>query len=40
MDVEDIYDQVHTLNELVQTQLEEANRRYLELEERHEREKE
>ena len=39
-DVEDIRDQVHALNELVQKQHEEANRRYIELYERHEKEKE
>ena len=38
-DMEFIHDQVHALNKSVQRQLEEANRRYMELYERHERDK-
>ena len=30
-DAKDIHDQVHTLNKLVHKQLEEANKRYMEL---------
>ena len=40
IDAEDTRNQVHALNESVQRQLEEANRRYMELYERHERDKE
>ena len=40
IDAEDIRDQVHTLNELVQRQLKEADKRYMELYERHEKDKE
>ena len=39
-DVVDIRDQVYALNESVQKQLKEADRRYMELHERHEKEKE
>ena len=39
-DVEDIRDRVHALNESMQKQLEKANRRYMELYERHEKDKE
>ena len=39
-DVEDIRHWVHGLNELVQKQLEDTNRRYIELYERHEKDKE
>ena len=38
-DLESICDQVHALNESMQRQLEEANLRYIELYERHERDK-
>ena len=37
---EDIHDRLHALNESVQRQLKEADRRYMELYERHERDKE
>ena len=37
IDPESICDQVHALNELVQRQLEEADRRYMKLYQRHER---
>ena len=36
-DSESIHDQIHALNELVQTQLEEADKRYMELCQHHER---
>ena len=36
-DLESIHDQVHAMNESVQRQLEEADRRYMELCEHHER---
>ena len=39
IDVEDLRNRVHALNESVQRQLEEANRSYMELQEQHEREK-
>ena len=39
IDPESIRDQVHALNESVQRQLEEANRRYMELYEFHKRDK-
>ena len=39
-DVEDIRDRVHALNESVQRQLEEADKRYIELQEWHKKEKE
>ena len=39
-DVEDIRDWVHALNESVQRKLEKANRRYIELQEWHEKDKE
>ena len=39
-DVEDIHDRVHALNESMQKQLEEVDRRYMELYEWHERDKE
>ena len=39
-DAEDIRDHVHALDELVQRQLKEADMRYMELYERHERDKE
>ena len=39
-DTEDICGQVYALNESVQRQLEQADRRYIELYERHERNKE
>ena len=38
--VEDIHDRVHALNESVQSQLEEANRRYMDLQEQHKKDKE
>ena len=38
-DVEDIRDQVYALNESVQRQLEEADRRYMKLQEQHKKEK-
>ena len=38
-DPESIHDQVHALNESVQRQLEEGDRRYMKLYERHERDK-
>ena len=38
--VENIHDRVHALNESVQRQLEEADRRYMELYELHEKDKE
>ena len=40
IDIKDIGDRVHALNESVQRQLEEADRRYMELYEHHERDKE
>ena len=40
IDMKDIRDQVYILNESVQRQLEEADRRYMELYERHKRDKE
>ena len=39
-DVEDICDQVHALNESVQRQFKEVNKRYMDLYQRHERDKE
>ena len=38
--VEDIHDQVYALNESMQRQLEEANMRYMELYQRHKKDKE
>ena len=40
LDVKDIRDRVYALNEFMQRQLEEANRRYMELYEWHENDKE
>ena len=40
VDMEEIHDWVHALNESVQRQLEEADRSYMELQEQHAREKE
>ena len=40
IDAKDIHNQVHALNESVQRQLEEANRRYMELYEHPERDEE
>ena len=39
-DMEDIHNQVHAMNESVHKQLKKADRRYMELHKRHEKEKE